>query len=221
MFAIGVSGTPQEFTRDITTAMYSPGFSDTSPGGCFYFPFYFCWEPTYYPKDGDGTTGATVVTAGYTFPSGLHLGVVYENRQLGGVLGWNAQAGQLNLSAKGRNLAMVVGFEKPFSRGDDFGNRLHGRATLGPAISTVRVLASGSGASSATSTTRVGLLLEAGISCRTRSVFVLDLSLQRWQLGKYDVGPYTVTSGSGSQEFARTPVERSHTGVYFSVGVRP
>lgn len=219
--AFGSSGTPDGFTKAIGRAMTNSGFNDTSPGGCSdWFPF--CFDPTAYPHEDGINTSATVVSGGYTFRNGLHLGGVYEgSRRIGGLVGWNAQAGELSLSAEGKEFAIVAGLEKPFSRTGGFASRLHGRVVVGPAFSTVDVLASGAGANPRTSASRTGFLIEAGVSCRVISIFVLDLSVRRWQLGKYDVGPYTVTSGGSSQEFPAASVDGSHSGLHLSVGVRP
>ena len=138
---------PDEFTHAVNRAMASSGFGDTSPGGCFTFPFPFCWDPTTYPREGAGDQGVRLFAAAYTLANGILLGAMLESRNLGGVHGWNAQAGDLNLSGEERNFALLAGFERPFSRTEGIGRRFHGRVAAGPALSRVKVLASRSNSS--------------------------------------------------------------------------
>jgi hypothetical protein len=221
MFTIGSTGVPEEFTREMNTAMGTSGFMYTSPGGCITWPLYICWGPSSWPREADGTQGAMVISSRVTLRSGIHFGVLFENRLMGGVEGRTPQGTKLVLSASGQNFAAVAGIEQPLLQAGDWRGPLFGRVAVGPAISRVKVSATGDITSSDNSSARMGFLAEAGVSWRVYSIYTLDVSLQRWQIGRINVGPYTAGSGTASQLFSPVSVDLSHAGAYVSLAVRP
>ncbi len=188
---------------DIERAMRAAGFGATSPG----FD-----DPVEHPfsRTGSGEIGTVWMLAVHrAIGPRLLAGVTVSDAPIGLTFGWRNPALSLDLQYSVATVAPMLSYE--LSKAVRLG--------AGPAVyrTEVRQERSGGGFLKTQSATKVGGLVELGVSLPADSRVCVALSVQYRLVGRMTIGPFESTLGQSSATFPATSVSYDH--VFFGVGV--
>jgi hypothetical protein len=190
---------------DIEKAMVASGFNQASPA--------FVGPPIAHPfsRTGFGQIGSPwMIALHYSIRPPFLLGVIMSNAPIGTTHGYRGPLLFLFINYSVFAISPTVSVQ--------FADVLH--LGIGPAIYIAKSSQTNTGIEAESkSATKIGALLDLGLSIPAHSLLFAIVSLQYRYVGKSDIGPYEARVGNAAATMPASSVSYDHTFIAVGVGI--